>query len=201
MYRLLFLCLLFFSSLVHAQSLKDLRSFGQPSTTRLYLFTTPGCPMCATFHKNIFPELMKRYVNKNRAEILIVDMPRDEVELAAVTLLRCLPKDKAERMSTWLYQNQSKWSNSPSALDILQRYALTNGVSLSEFQKCLQDQELRDTIIEQRNNLQSLYNISGTPTIVLREGDRAKLYTGVNRRVIFKTLEEDLQTIEQKPKK
>jgi len=201
MHRLLFLCLLLITSFAQAQSLSDLRSFGQPSTTRLYLFTAPGCPSCAVFHKTIFPDLIKQYANTNRAEILMVDIPRDETELSAVTLLRCLPSEKAERFSTWLYQNQSKWLGVSGALDIFQRYLLSIGITLSDFQKCTKDQELRDTIIEQRNNLQSLYNISGTPTIALRQGDRAKLYTGINKHLILKTLEEDILAVEKNAKK
>ena len=67
-------CILFLSLTAMAQNPTDLRTFGEPSQSNIYLFTSPSCPHCRDFHKTIFPELIKRYINTKRAQLFIVHM-------------------------------------------------------------------------------------------------------------------------------
>ncbi len=184
--------LLLLTTFAHAHNPSDLRAYGQPTDTTLYLFTAPSCPHCAVFHKNVFPELIKKYVNTKRAQILIVDMPTDPNTLKAVLLLHCLPPEKSDRFMTWLYQKQSEWIDSSDVRSVFLPAVRQLGMSASDMDKCLTDVDLKDDIIDTRNHLRSLYNVNGTPTIAMRQGNVVKLYMGNNRRAILSGLEIDI---------
>ena len=107
---MLILGLCFVFGALNARELTDLRAYGQPALTTLYIFTSPDCPHCRDFHRTVFPELMKRYVNSGRAQIRIVDVPNTDRAMAAAMLMRCLPEDKGYKMMSWLYETQAKWT-------------------------------------------------------------------------------------------
>ena len=198
------LCLLAglsFSCLAHARNLSDLRTFGDLSTTTLYLFTSPSCPHCRDFHKGIFPDLLKQYVNTKKIQIAIVDMPFDETTMQAVMLMRCLPEQKSAKMMGWLYENQSKWTQSSNPKFLFQQYAGALGMKSAEVEACLNNDQLRSDIEDQRNNLSALYGVRGWPTVALRHGNNVKLYTGTDRRAILTGVKNDIRGFIEEDKK
>ena len=194
--RFLFCLLsLVFAVSVHARELSDLRTFGDISTTTMYLFTSPSCPHCRDFHKIIFPELLKRYVNTKKAQIVIVDMPYDTVTMNAVMLMRCLPPEKSEKLMNWLYENQSKWYTK-NARAVIQQYANALGMKTQQMDECINNDQLRSDIEDQRNNLSALYGIHGWPTLALRHGNSVKFYSGTSRRSILNGIEIDMKALQ-----
>ena len=88
----LFLITLVLGCQLHAREVTDLREFGETTPVTMYLFSSPTCPHCRDFHKNIYPEFMKRYVKTKKAQLIKVDMPNDEDAMDAVMTMRCLPR-------------------------------------------------------------------------------------------------------------
>ena len=185
---------------VQAKELKDLREFGEVSTNTIYLFSSPSCPHCRDFHKIIFPELLKRYVKTKRAQVLIVDMVYDEAAMQAAMLMRCLPEAKAHKMMNWLYENQAQWTKLKDTKNFFLQYSLPLGMTINEFNACLDDGSLRGAIEQQRDSLSNLYQVRGWPTIVLRQGNTVKQYVGVDKHAVLHGLETDIKAFEQKQK-
>ena len=196
--RVLILCItLLWTVTSSARELTDLRTFGQPSKNEIYLFTSPNCPHCRDFHKSIFPELIKRYINTQRAQLFIVDMPYDTNSLHAAMLLRCLDGDKANRMTSWLYETQGNWVDLQNPDPMFLNYLKQYGVTSEEFNTCLSNETLKNTLIQQRDNLSNLYQVRGWPTTVLRKGHIVRHYVGANKQSILNDLEQDLKDFEQ----
>ena len=182
------LCLIL-SFNVLAKDMMDLRTFGSKAGATLYLFTSPSCPHCGTFHKEIFPDIMSRYVKTNKAELVIVDMPYDWLAMKASMLMRCLPEEKSTQMMNWLYENQSEWSLGSSDV-ALKRYARkTMGMTGKKVEACLQNEALFRSISDQRDQLSKMYDVHGWPTIVVRNGNIVEKYSGTDKRAILDGLE------------
>ena len=172
----------------------DLRTFGESAPVQMYLFTSLTCSHCADFHKKILPRLKKEYVNTGKAQIIVVDMIQGGIGLSATQAVRCLDGEKANKLEDDLYANQSKWMKRDLA-DVKQKiadYALRQNMTMEQFNLCLADKELQKSIIEQQANLARLYGVTGTPTLVMREGAEVRKWTGSDKQ-IFKELKEAFQ--------
>ena len=197
----IFLLSLFLGSQVCARELTDLHSFGEPSTSTMYLFTSPNCPHCKAFHKTVFPTLIKRYVDTKQAQVVIVDMPYDDATMHAVMMMRCLPEAKATKLMGWLYENQSKWMTSHNPDFIFMQYGQVLGMYQSEFQACINNQELKSAIEQQRDSLSALYGIRGWPTLALRQGNVVKFYAGTDKHMIISELDREIKKFQEEQKK
>ena len=170
----------------------DLRSFGGDAPVQFYLFTSPGCPFCANFHQHIFPELKKEYAATGQAQIIVVDMIHGANSVVAIQAIRCLEGDKSNKLEDDLYTNQSKWlrKDEPEAKRIIASYASRQGMTQDQFNQCLSNKELQKSIITQQVNLSQLYEVKSFPTLVMRDGNEVRKWSGSDKKVIMKGLEE-----------
>ena len=176
-----------------AFSPEDLRSFGQSAPVQMYLFTSLSCLHCADFHKKILPTIKKEYADTGKAQIIIVDMIQGGAGLLASQVVRCLDSAKADKLESELYAHQSRWAkHNMSVTDIkraLAAYAERQGMTKEQFNLCVNNKELQKAIIEQQANLARLYDIKGTPTLVMRKGNEVRKWSGVDKQ-IFNELKE-----------
>ncbi len=190
-----FILSLLFSVQVMAFSPTDLRAFGKEAPVQFYLFTSLTCPHCAEFHKKVLPAIKKEYVDKGKAQLIIVDMLNTEAGLLATQTLRCLDVGYADRLEDELYQKQSTWmkSSSQEAKNTIALLAAKYGMTRQLFDLCVTDKELQKNIIEQQANLGKLYGITGTPTLVMRSGSRVYKWTGSDKNTVMQGLKEAFQ--------
>ena len=194
MRTIIFIFGLFFSFHAMAFNPSDMRAFGKSAPVQMYLFTSPTCSHCADFHKKILPGLKKEYADSGKAQIIVVDMVTGNNGLMATQALRCLDIGRANRLEDDLYANQSKWAfkGIPEAKKIIASYAVRQGMTDKMFDTCISDQDLQRNIIEQQANLARLYGITGTPTLVMRDGSEVRKWSGADKK-IFKELKEAFQ--------
>ncbi len=192
--RLFLLGMLFLSAFsVQARPITDLRTYGKPAKTEMYVFTSITCPHCKDFHQTIFPELLKKYANKGQALIKMVDVVTDEKSMKAAMLMRCLPDDKAHRMMNWLYKNQDKIINSKTIDFLILQYTQSLGMLNKDFDACLANKHLKEEIAEQRDLLVRLYQVRGWPAIAIKNGNSVKTYMGSNKRAVLNGIDHDLK--------
>ena len=53
------------------------------------------CPHCATFSREIFPELKKDYIDTGKVRYIFREFSRNPLDVAAFVLARCIGDDKA----------------------------------------------------------------------------------------------------------
>ena len=192
-----FICALFMffvSGVAFAFSPEDLRAFGKEAPVQLYVFTSPTCHHCADFHKKILPTLKKEYADTGKAQIIIVDVVRDSASLIANQTLRCLDTELANKLEDVLYANQSKWMKKTieDVKRAIAKYAAKQGMTKAQFNQCITNQKLQEAIFEQQKNLSQLYGVTGTPTLIMREGTEVRKWVGANEQ-LFQQLEEAFQ--------
>lgn len=174
------------------RDLSQLRSMGLPGGDAIYIFTSVTCPHCADFHKNILPEIIKKYAKSGRAQVFFVDAGSD-LAITASMLARCLPMDKSEKFMSQVFQNQSEWLLQDKADDKLIKYAVAAGMTTREAQKCLANFDLKTTIQDQWVNLSKLYDAKYLPTVAVRRGNIVKTYTGSDKAAVLNGMEYDFQ--------
>ena len=60
-----------------AADVSAVRTLGTAGKNTVYVFTSPTCPHCATYHAEILPVLKKELADTGLAQIKLVDVPGD----------------------------------------------------------------------------------------------------------------------------
>ena len=142
------------------------------AAVKVKVFSSLTCPHCADFHINVVPKIKKEYVNSGKVQLIFIDFPLDQAAFNASKLLHCLDQKKQMDFLDIIYQTQNKWTNGSNLNDInenLKKIIVNLGISSSQFDKCLVDEEISNKILSERIDANHKYVIESTPTIVINE--------------------------------
>lgn len=126
------------------------------------------CGHCSRFHKDVFPELKKKYVDTNKVRFIMREFPLDNLAAAAAMLARCAPTDKNYAMTDTLFQTQADWAFAQgNPVPKLFEIAKQAGFTQDTFDKCLTNQKLLDQVNAQRTRASDQFGVSATPTFFI----------------------------------
>ena len=182
-FKTLFLLLFVFSSKAESKIL----SIGEESAkVTIKVFSSLTCPHCANFHKNIFDNLKKEYIDKGLVKFEHHSFPLDLAALNAEIIVRCVKdKEKSFQLLDKIYENQSKWavgSDINKINESIKKIGKNFGLDESEMNECLKNEEYQNQILNNRIEAQKKYKIESTPTIFINE----KKYKGDHKYKQFK---------------
>ena len=126
------------------------------------------CSHCANFHKNIYPELKKEYLDTGLAKIEFRHFPLDIAALNAAKISQC-KNDGGSDILMSLYANQQKWvkgSSVEEANKYLEAFIKNEGVDV-DFEKCINNSEIEDFILNDRIDGVKNFKVNATPTIII----------------------------------
>ena len=183
-----FLKLVIFFSLTfsaHAEN-KILNIGDKNAKITVKVFSSLTCPHCATFHKNIFEDLKKEYIDKNKVKFEHHSFPLDLAALNAEIIVRChTDTNNRFQLLDEIYKKQSQWAVGSDIMVInesIKKIGLNSGLSKDKMNKCLDNENSQDKILNERIEAQKKYNIQSTPTIFINE----KKYNGKHQYKPFK---------------
>ena len=108
LYKVIFFILLTFS--VNAES-KVLEIGNPDAKITVKVFSSLTCPHCASFHKNIFEDLKKEYIDKDLVKFEHHSFPLDLAALNAEIIIRCLQDiNKKFQLLGEIYKKQNQWA-------------------------------------------------------------------------------------------
>ena len=136
-------------------------------------YSSLSCPHCAQFHTDTLPEIEKKYVDTGKVRFLVRPFPLNESALRGAMLTMCVPKDKYYSFLKVLFSMQSKWALSLDYRESLKRIALVGGVSEKQFETCMSDKSLEDSLIKHRADATETLKIDATPTFFVN-GEKLK---------------------------
>jgi len=152
---------------------KDLIVLGSSEAeVKIKVFSSLTCPHCANFHNEVVPKIKSEYIDTGKVQLIFIDFPLDQVAFNASKVLHCLDKKKQIEFLDTLYETQVKWTNGENINDInvnLKKIVKNLGISSTQFDKCLIDEDISDKILNARINANQKYEINSTPTIVINE--------------------------------
>ena len=189
LHKLIFFILLTFSANAESKVLE----IGNPDAKiTVKVFSSLTCPHCASFHKNIFEDLKKEYIDKDLVKFEHHSFPLDLAALNAEIIIRCLQDiNKKFQLLGEIYKKQNQWavgSDISVINESIKKIGLDSGLSNTKMDSCLKNESVQDQILNQRIEAQKKYEIQSTQTIFINE----KKYKGEHKYKPFKKTIEKL---------
>lgn len=136
-------------------------------------YASVTCPHCATFHATIYPEIKKQYIETGKVRFIFREFPTAPANLsyAGSILARCAA-DKGGSDAYFvilgaLFQNQRTWAFGEDPRAELIKIAGQAGMSESDFDACIQREEVLNVIEEIVDEGRTKYNVNSTPSFIL----------------------------------
>jgi protein-disulfide isomerase len=183
MKKILVFTLIFFSTIssINAQEIKRIFVGNEDAKITIIAFESLTCSHCANFHKDVFPELKKEYLDTGLAKIEFRHFPLDAAAFNASKVSQC-KNDGDSAILNSLYANQQKWvkgSSVQEANENLQKFLTSEGFDLN-FEKCINNKEIEDFVLNDRIDGAKNFKVNSTPTIVINNKKFEKTLTYKN---------------------
>ena len=175
-----------FSNL-NAEEIKRIIVGNKDAKITIIAFESLTCSHCANFHKNVYPELKKEYLDTGLAKIEFRHFPLDIAAFNASKVAQCKNDGNADILES-LYANQQKWvkgSSIEEANKNLQIFLKNEGFSI-DFESCVNNKNIEDFVLNDRIEGAKNFKISSTPTIII---NNKKFEKKLNYKNLKKALE------------
>jgi protein-disulfide isomerase len=146
---------------------KDVALGSKDAPVTFIEYASMTCPHCAAFHGTVMPQLQAQYIDKGHLRYVFREFPLDQVALAAAALARCVTSESYNPFISLLFAQQGNWVRSQDIRGALQELARRVGMTSAEFDACLIDKPVIESIRKTAMDGESMYCIHGTPTGVL----------------------------------
>jgi protein-disulfide isomerase len=140
---------------------------GDPSGMPVIEYGSLTCPHCATFSREIFPELKKDYIDTGKIRFIFREFSRNSLDVAAFLLARCVGDDKAFAAVELLFSQQDKWAFVDKPLEPLIAAMRPAGLTHDQAMACLKDQSKADAMVAVGKRANDEIKMTGTPTFVI----------------------------------
>ena len=128
------------------------------------------CSHCADFHKDIYPQLKKDYIDTGLVKIEFRHFPLDVAAFNASKISQC-KQDQGLKILESLYSDQQAWVKGSSIEEInknLKKFIKQKGFDV-DFDKCINNKEIEDFVLNDRIEGAKNFNVNATPTIIIND--------------------------------
>ena len=189
MKKILIIITIFFSTIstISAEEIKRIVVGNKDAKITIIAFESLTCSHCANFHKDVFPELKKEYLDTGLAKIEFRHFPLDVAAFNASKVAQCKNDGDSKILNT-LYSNQQKWVKGSSVEEAnknLQKFLTEEGVNV-DFETCINNKEIEDFVLNDRIDGVKNFKVNATPTIII---NNEKFEKTLNYKNLKKALE------------
>ena len=188
MKRTLIILILFFcfTNIVEAET-NRIVSGNKNAKITIIAYESLTCSHCANFHNDVYPQLKKEYIDTGLAKIEFRNFPLDLAALNASKIAQCNSDQSLEILES-LYSDQQSWVKGSTVEEInnnLKKFLENEGFKLN-FEKCINDKEIEDFVLNDRIEGAKNFKINATPTIII---NNKKFEKSLNYKNLKKSLE------------
>jgi len=184
---LLFIMIIGFSANLFAdnsQKYKRISEGKDNAKITIITYESLTCSHCADFHKNVYPDLKKNFIDKGLVKIEFRHFPLDIAAFNASKISQCNNDGKSDLMHI-LFSNQEKWAKGKTpeeATENLKKFLLDMGIGI-DFEKCLSDKNIEDYVLNDRIEGVKKFKVNATPTIIINDKkfDKALNYKNLKK--------------------
>ncbi len=183
----LFFILIFGLSTGASAEIKRIVSGNQNAKITIIAYESLTCSHCANFHKDVYPSLKKDFIDKGLVKIEFRHFPLDIAALNASKISLC-KQDQSLEILEKLYSNQQAWIKGKEIEDVnnnLKEFLKNAGFDI-DFEKCINNKEIEDYVLNDRIEGTKNFKVNSTPTIII---NNEKFEKSLNYKNLKKTLE------------
>ena len=188
MKKIILFLILFFGLAVNVNSeIKRIISGNLDAKITIIAYESLTCSHCASFHKNVYPELKKDYIDTGLAKIEFRHFPLDVAAFNASKIAQC-KQDQSLRILNILYSDQQAWVKGNTIDEInenLRKFLESKGFKIN-FEECINNKEIEDFVLNDRIEGTKNFKINATPTIII---NNKKFEKTLNYKNLKKSLE------------
>ena len=189
MKKFLAFTLIFFSSIlsINAEEIKRIFVGNIDAKITIIAYESLTCSHCANFHKNVYPQLKTEYLDTGLAKIEFRHFPLDIAAFNAAKISQC-KNDGDSLILNSLYFNQQKWVKGTSVGDAnenIKKFLISEDFDL-DFEKCINNKEIEEFVLNDRIDGVKKFKINSTPTIII---NNKKFEKTLNYKNLKKALE------------
>lgn len=153
---------------LYSQDIMPIREGNENSKIKIIVYESLTCGHCANFHNDVYPDLKKQFIDNGLVSIEFKNFPLDLAALNASKLAHC-KNDGSSMVLHYLYRFQSEWVKGNNILDInknLKKILESKNFDLN-FEKCINDKNIENFILEERISGSKQFDIQSTPTLII----------------------------------
>jgi protein-disulfide isomerase len=189
MKKILLSLIIFLSTIsnISAENIKRIIVGNVDAKITIIAFESLTCSHCANFHKDVYPQLKKEYLDTGLAKIEFRHFPLDKAAFNASKVSQCKNNGDSKILNS-LFANQQKWVKGSSIEEVnknLKSFLFTEGFDI-DFEKCISNKEIEDFVLNDRIDGVKKFKVNATPTIII---NGKKLEKSLNYKNLKKALE------------
>tara|TARA_Y100000817_G_scaffold213293_1_gene167623 strand:- start:360 stop:938 length:579 start_codon:yes stop_codon:yes gene_type:complete len=170
MRKILLFLIIFLSTIsnIYAEDIKRIMEGNKDAKITIITYESLTCSHCADFHKNVYPELKKEYIDTDLVKIEFRHFPLDIQAFNASKVSQCR-NDGQSKILHSLFANQQKWlkgSTIEKANENLQKFLDNEGFNI-DLEKCTNNKEIEDFVLNDRIDGVKKFKINATPTVII----------------------------------
>ncbi len=177
----------YFGAVLADTKIKPLHEGNVDAKIIIIVYESLTCGHCADFHKEVYPELKKDFIDTGLAKIEFRSFPLDLAALNASKVAHCKNDGKTDLLH-FLYKNQKKWVRGETISDINKhlKNLIVKNESKLDFESCITNKNIEDHVLNERISGAKKFNIEATPTLIIND---KKFDNPHNYKKLKKTLE------------
>jgi protein-disulfide isomerase len=184
---LLLIAIITFSSNLSAENIDKIKRISEGNESAkitIIAYESLTCGHCADFHKNVYPDLKKDFIEKGLVKIEFRHFPLDIAAFNASKIGQCNNDGKSDVMHI-LFSGQKKWVRGKTpeeATKYLKKFLSDEGVNVN-FEGCLNNKDIEDYVLNDRIEGVKKFKVNATPTIIINEKkfDKALNYKNLKK--------------------
>jgi len=174
------------SSAFESGKLKNITEGNENAKIEILVYESLTCPHCAEFHKKVYPDLKKNFIDKGLVKIEFKNFPLDIAGLNASKIAHCKNDGKSEILH-FLFYNQNTWTKGQTIDEI--NFNLEEIINKEkfgiDFTKCINNKKIEDHILEGRIEAVKKFEINSTPTLIInnKKFDKPLTYKNLKKAI------------------
>ena len=171
MKKLILILILFFGSInILNADINRITAGNKNAKITIIAYESLTCSHCADFHRDIYPQLKKDYIDTGLAKIEFRHFPLDVAAFNASKISQC-KSDEGLKILNSLYSNQQEWVRGSTVDEInnnLKKFIENQGFKIN-FENCISNKEIEDFVLNDRIEGVKKFKVNATPTIIIND--------------------------------
>jgi len=151
-----------------SNSIKQIYEGNEDAKVTIITYESLTCSHCADFHKNVYPQLKKEFIDTGLVKIEFRHFPLDMAALNASKIAQCNNDGKSDLLH-FLFSNQKKWAigeTVEAANENLKKLLKDENIAV-DFEKCTNNKNIEDYVLNDRIEGVKKFKVNATPTIII----------------------------------